>query len=156
MSVANTIDPKGRTSTVRHKCCKLHPWNGHEMGFFWKAKIGFIKESEWYSNPNAGYKRFPQAIVRKGRDQDFSDLNPKMMEVIFFLKGQDRIHQREQVVFQSRSMLQTISASYCPKGNEPRFLKSELKSDGRLFFCFEEIFFKRNFFFFEDFFLNFF
>ena len=36
MSIANTIDPKGRSGTSRNKCYKSHPWNGHKMGFFFE------------------------------------------------------------------------------------------------------------------------
>ena len=35
-------------------------------------------------DPNISYKRFPRAIVRKGENESFSNLNPKERKVIFF------------------------------------------------------------------------
>ena len=97
MSVANTVDPKGRTSTARHKCCKSHPWKGHEMGF---------------------------------------------------LKGQDWIHRREQMVFQSEYELKHFCELKIRKGKKPKFLNLNPKERNLKIFCKSDSLF----FFFENFF----
>ena len=99
MSVANTVDPKGRTSTARHKCCKSHPWKGHEMGF--------LKGQDWIHRREQMVFQFENELnisasskVRKGRNQDFSNVNPKVTEVFFFFESvKIGLYRREQMVF---------------------------------------------------------
>ena len=73
---------------------------------------------------------FLRASIRNGRNQNFSNLNPKVTEI--FLKGQERIHQKEQMVFNPNAN-SNISASFYLKGKEPEFLESKSKSEGNIF-----------------------
>ena len=85
MSVANTVDPEGRTSTARHRCCKSHPWNGHEMGFL-KGQGWIHKREQKALQSEHVLKHFCGHRVRKGNNQNFSNVDPTMTEVFFFFE----------------------------------------------------------------------
>ena len=114
--VTNTVDPKKGvlvplcTNVLENASMR---WDSP----FWKVRNGFIKESLWYSDPDTCIYVSASDSAQKERNHNFSDLNPKMTS--FFLKDQDRVYQREHMVFRSRHVHLRFRERQCPDGKEP-------------------------------------
>ena len=91
-------------------------------------------------------QKFLWAFIRKGKNQNFLDLNSKVMEVSFLKKSQDRIHQRKQVVFQSERKLQTFLRVFIWKGRNQDFSYLNPKVMEFFLIIFWRIFFEDFFF----------
>ena len=92
---------------------------GKKFFFFRKITNGAIKERKWSLRIRTLAQRFPLAIVRKGKNQSFSNLNPKERnlekKISFFF-------ERSLMAPPNPNVGSTISASHCTKRKEPKFL----------------------------------
>ena len=112
--------------------------------------MGFLKGQDWI------HKREQMVFQSKRKLKHFCELLSekegtkisriwtqkwrKVFFFFFFLKGQDRIHQKEQMIFQSEWKLK----HFCEILSEREGTKiswTEPKSDGRFFFLFWNFFF---------------
>ena len=72
----------------------------------WKKKLKdlyrtYQRERMTLSDPNVRYKRFPRAIVHKGKNQSFSNLNPKKRKLnCVFVFFKERVEINSKIKFE--------------------------------------------------------
>ena len=110
---------------------------------FWKAKIGFIKESKWYFNPKEN-SNISASFYPKRKEPKFLESEPKSdgrcFFFFFFWKVKIEFIKKSKW-YSNPSENSNISARFYPKGREPRFLELNPKVTEGFFFFFENFFF---------------
>ena len=108
--------------------------------FFWKITNGPIKERKCPIPIRTLAQRFPDAIVRKGKNRSFSNLNLKARNLkIKKKKKKSRLDsQKSANGIPIRTKGQTFLWALNSKGKKPEFFKSEPNGKKVFFLVWEE------------------